>query len=214
MSSRIVHPSALMLATVVMLGSTIWAQSAEVTALDSRIVPATHTLTITLKGKLGPVLSGPDPLSLNGQAGTITVMASESLKPIKHTSNSATYTLPAGAITVQAGSNKFTTSSPSRMIVHLMSTADTLTLIVAGPNGLTATATTFLKKGSWTDAILKHPTVFKPSPQKLTAAKTAGGSGCKVKYTIFGSATVLGFSGTGSNSATVDAVLPDDDLDQ
>jgi hypothetical protein len=214
MLSRIVHPSALMLATLIVLGSTIWAQSAEVTTLDSRIVPATHTLTITLKGKLGPVLSGSDPLGLNGQAGTITVMASESLPPTKHTSNSVTYTLPAGAITVQAGSNKFTTSSPSRMIIHLMSAADTLTLIVAGPNGLMATDTTFLKAGSWTNSILKHPTVFKPSPQKLTAAKSAGGSGCKVKYTIFGSATVLGFSGKGSNSSTMDAVLPDDDLDQ
>jgi hypothetical protein len=210
MLPRMVPTSALMLATIVGLGSMIWAQSAEIATLDSKIVPATHTLTITLKGKLGPVLSGPDPLGLNGQAGSITVMASRSLSPTKHTSDSATYTLPAGAITVQAGGNKFSTNSPSRMIIRLMSTADTLTLIVAGPNGLMATDTTFLKTGSWTNSILKHPTVFKPSPQRLTAAKSAGGSGCKVKYTAFGSSTVLGFSGTGSNSSTVDAVLPDD----
>lgn len=211
MLSKKVYASALILVSIVVLGCTGWAQSFDVAA---RVVPATKTLTITLKGTLGPILSGSDPLGLNGQSGTVTVMASESLSPTKHTSTSATYKLPAGAITVVAGSNKFTTTSPSKMIVNLMSTADTLTLIVAGPSGLMVTDTTFLKTGSWTTAVLKHPTVFKPSPQKLTSAKTATGPGCKVKYTIFGSTTVLGFHGTGSNSATVDPVLPDEDLDQ
>jgi hypothetical protein len=211
MLSKKVRTFALILAAILMLGCAVWAQSFEVA---TGVVPATHTLTITLKGALGPILSGSDPLGLNGQSGTVTVMASESLSPIKHTSTSATYKLPAGAITVVAGSNKFTTTSPSKMIVSLLSTADTLTLIVAGPSGLMVTDTTFLKTGSWTTAVLKHPTVFKPSPQKLTSAKTATGPGCKVKYTIFGSTTVLGFHGTGSNSATVDPVLPDEDLDQ
>jgi hypothetical protein len=211
MLSKKVYTSALILVSVVALGCTCWAQSLDVAG---GVVPATHTLTITLKGTLGPILSGSDPLMLNGQSGTVTVMASESLSPIAHTSTSATYKLPAGAITVVAGSNKFTTTSPSKMIVKLTSTADTLTLIVAGPSGLMVTETTFLKTGSWTTAVLKHPTVFKPSPQKLTSAKTAMGPGCKIKYTIFGSTTVLGFHGTGSNSATVDPVLPDEDLDQ
>jgi len=196
------------------LGSTVWAQSIEVGALNPGVAPSTHTLTITLKGTLAPILSGSDPLGLNGQSGKVTIMASESLSPTKHTATSATYTLPAGAITVTAGSNHFTTNSPSKMIISLQSTADRLTLVVAGPSGLLVTDTTSLKAGSWTNAVLKHPTVFKPSPQKLTAAKTAGGPGCKVKYTIFGSTTVLGFHGTGSNSATADPVLPDDDLDQ
>jgi hypothetical protein len=90
-------------------------------------------------------------------------------------------------------------------------------LIIAGQvNGvsLMVTDTNFLKAGSWTTAVLKHPGVFSPSPQKLTAAKTAGGPGCKVKYTVFGNTSVLGFSGTALNSATVDPVLPEDDLDQ
>jgi hypothetical protein len=211
MLSKKVYTSALILVSVVVLGCTGWAQSLEVA---TGVVPATKTLTITLNGTLGPILSGSDPLGLNGQSGTVTVMASESLSPTKHTSTSATYTLPAGAITVVAGSNKFTTTSPSKMIVKLTSRADTLTLIVAGPSGLMVTDTTFLKTRSWTTAVLKHPTVFKPSPQTLTSAKTASGPGCKVKYTIFGGTTVLGFNGTGSNSATVDPVLPDEDLDQ
>jgi hypothetical protein len=211
MLSKKVYTSALILVSVVVLGCTGWAQSVDVAA---GVVPATKTLNIILKGTLGPILSGSDPLGLNGQSGTVTVMASESLSPKTHTSTSATYKLPAGAITVMAGSYKFTTTSPSKMIVKLTSTADTLTLIVAGPSGLMVTETTFLKTGSWTTAVLKHPTVFKPSPQKLTSAKTATGPGCKIKYTIFGSTTVLGFHGTGSNSATVDPVLPDEDLDQ
>ncbi|HXM22522.1 MAG TPA: hypothetical protein VN948_14800 [Terriglobales bacterium] len=214
MRSRIVHTSALTLATLLVFASTIWAQSIEVATLNSSVAPATHTLTITLNGTLGPILSGSDPLGLNGQSGKITVMASESLSPTKHTATSATYTLPAGAITVTAGSQHFTTKSPSKMIISLLSTADTLTLVVAGPSGLMATDTTFLKPGSWTNAVLKHPTVFKPSPQKLTSAKSASGPGCKVKYTILSSTTVLGFHGTGSNSATADPELPDDDPDQ
>jgi hypothetical protein len=213
MTSKMARIFALMLATLLVPGSTIWAQSVEVSALNPGVPPATHTLTITLKGTLGPVLSGTDPLGLNGLSGTVKVMASESLTPTKHTSTSATYKLPAGAISVTAGSNHFMTTSPSQMIINLQSRADTLTLVVAGPNGLMVTDTTVLKKGSWTTAVLKHPTVFKPSPQKLTSATTANGPGCKIKYTIFGTTSVVGFHGSGSSSATLDPVLPDD-LDQ
>jgi hypothetical protein len=206
-----VRTLALVLAAVVVLGCAVSAQSVHITAAS----PTTHTLTIFIKGTLGPILSGTDPLGLDGQSGTVTVMASESLSPTKHTSTSATYTLPPGAIKVTAGTNKFTTKSPSKMMINLTSTADILTLIVTDTkNGLMVTDTTFLKPGSWTTAVLKHPGVFKPSPQKLTSAKTAGGPGCKVKYTIFGSTTVLGFHGAGSSTSTADPVLPDEDLDQ
>ena len=209
MLSKILRTSALILVAMVVTGSAIWAQSVDIATVN----PATHTLTITIKGTLGPVLSGTDPLGLDGKKGTVTVMASESLSPTKHTATSATYTLPAGAITVTAGTYHFTTTSPSKMIINLMSTADTLTLIAAGPSGLMVTDTTFLKTGSWTTAVLKHPGVFKPSPQTLKSATTANGPGCKVKYTIFGSTTVLGFNGTGASSSTVDPVLPEEDLD-
>jgi hypothetical protein len=212
MLSKMFRTSALIIAFLVP-GCTVWAQSIAVGAVN----PATHTLTITVKGTIGPILSGSDPLGLDGQSGTVKILASESLTPTKHTATSATYTLPPGAISVTAGSNKFSTKSPSKMVINLTSTADTLTLIVAGQvNGvsLMVTDTNFLKAGSWTTAVLKHPGVFSPSPQKLTAAKTAGGPGCKIKYTVFGNTSVLGFSGTALNSATVDPVLPEDDLDQ
>jgi hypothetical protein len=81
MLSRMVHTSALTLATLLVLGSTIWAQSIEVGALNPGVAPSTHTLTITGKGMLGPILSGTDPLGLNGLGGKVTVMASELLSP-------------------------------------------------------------------------------------------------------------------------------------
>ena len=213
MPLKTIRKPAVLLVAVLVLGCTTWAQSIDIAAVSSRRAPAT-TLTITLKGTLGPVLSGSDPLGLNGQSGKVVIMASESLSPKKHTATSATYILPAGAITVTAGSNQFTTNSPSKMIINLASAADTLTIIAAGPSGLMVTDTTSLKTGSWTTAVLKHPTVFTPSPQKVKSAKTAGGRGCKVKYTIFGTTTVLGFKGSASSSAAADPILPDDDLDQ
>jgi hypothetical protein len=208
MLCKIVRTSALVLAGVFVLSCAIWAQSADAA---TAVVPTTHTLTITIKGTLGPILSGSDPLGLNGKSGKITVIASESLSPTKHTATSATYTLPPGAIKVTAGSEKFSTTSSSKMVISLLSTADTLTLIFAGPDGVMVTDTTYLKADSWTTAVLKHPGVFTPSPQKLTSAKTAGGPGCQLKYVIDGSTTVLGFHGTGSSSATADPVLPDED---
>jgi hypothetical protein len=76
------------------------------------------------------------------------------------------------------------------------------------------TNTTFLDPDSWTTAVLKNPGVFKPSSQKVTSATSAGGTGCQVEYTIDGTTTVLGFSGTASSSATVDPALPEVDLSQ
>jgi len=207
---KVVRKFAPVLVAVLVLGCAVWAQSVEISAVS----PATHTLTITIKGTIEPILSGSDPLGLDGKSGVVTLMASESLSPTSHTTTSATYKLPAGAITVTAGGKKFTTKSPSKMIIKLTSTADTLTLILTGPESAVVTDTTYLKANSWTTAVLKHPGVFSPSPQKLTSATTASGPGCKVKYTIFGSTTVLGFHGTGSSSATVDPVLPDEDLDE
>jgi len=201
--SKILCKSLLLLVAVLALACATWAQS-----VDAVVDPASKTLTITLKGLLGPILSGSDPLGLNGLHGTVTIMASESLSPKKHTATSATYVLPAGAITVKAGTNEFTTTSPSKFIINLTSNADIFKVIAAGPSGLVATATTFIKAGSWTTDVLKHPTVFTPSPQKLTSAKKAGGPGCQVKYTIFSSTTVLGFKGTGSSKDAIDPILP------
>jgi len=164
---------------------------------------AAKTLTIKINAKLGPILSGSDPGNLNGKQGSVTVKASESLSPTKHTSNSATYTLPPGAIVITAGSHHFKTTTKSTMTVTLTSSADILTLSASGSIegfNVQVTDTSYLKTGSWTSAVLKHPTTFSPTPQNLTPAKTANGPGSKLKYTIAGSTTVLGVTGTASNS--------------
>jgi len=179
-------------AALVLAAPGLWGQSDAIV----RRAPAGKTLTMTIMGTLGPILSGSDPLGLNGQNGTMTLQASESLSPTKHTSNSATYTLPAGAITVKVGSYEFKTTTKSTIIVKLTKSADVLSLNASGPDGLKLTAIADLQPNSWTNSVLKHPTTFSPSPQDLSAAKTANGPGSKLKYTIEGSTTVLGLSGT------------------
>jgi hypothetical protein len=203
----------VVLVLVLVLGGMSLAQSADVAASPDA-VQTTTTLTITTKGTIGPLLSGPDPLGLNGTAGSIKLVASESLSPTKHTSTSATYSLPAGAIVAKGGKGSLSTKTPSTMTVSLTKTADVLTLIFAGPKGLMVTDTGFLEPDSWTIAVLKHPGVFKPSPQDLKSATKAGGTGCQVKYTIDGSTTVLGFTGTITSSAAADPALPEPDLSE
>lgn len=208
MHPRMIRRLALCTA-VLLLVPGLWAQS-----IASHRAPSGRTLTITIMGTLGPVLSGSDPLGANGQGGTLTVQASESLSPTKHTSNSATYTLPAGAMTITVGSNKFKTKSKSTMVVKLTNSADILTLIAKGSiDGVDfqITGTAYLQPHSWTNSVLKHPTTFSPSPQNLTAAKKFNGPGSKVSYKIFGSTTVLGLSGTASNSDSADWLLYDED---
>jgi hypothetical protein len=197
MLSRITRVSALVLFTVLVVG------------LSSPA--AAKTLTIKINAKLGPVLSGSDPGNLNGKQGSVTVKASESLSPTKHSSNSATYTLPPGAIVITAGSDHFKTTTKSTMTVTLTSSADILTLNASGSiEGLNVqvTDTSYLKTGSWTSAVLKHPTTFSPSPQNLTPAKTANGPGSKLKYVVEGSTTVLGVTGTASSSDPAKFFLP------
>ncbi len=210
MFSRMTRVSALLLTTVLVLVAGLSAQPVGVHARPAK------TLTITINGTLGPVLSGSDPLGANGQGGTLTVMASESLSPKKHTPNSATYILPPGAMTITVGSNQFKTKTNSTMMVKLTNSADILTLIASGSIdgiNLQVTGTAYLKAGSWKKSVLKHPTKFSPSPQNLTSAQKSNGPGSKVKYTVFGSSTVLGLSGTASDSDAADAFFFGDDIE-
>jgi hypothetical protein len=215
MLSSLGRVSALTLFAIFALGCGTWAQSSDNNDNEDTIVHSTtRTLEITIKFTLGPLLSGADPGGADGKSGKVTILASESLSPTNHASNSATYTLPAGAIKVNVEGRTFTTTSPSKMTIKLGSMADTLTLIfTANVHGaVTLTSTTFLESGSWTAAVLKHPEVFKPSPQKLTAAESATEPGSKLQY-LYDGKTVLGLSGSASNADTEDPVLPDD-LDQ
>jgi len=61
-------------------------------------------------------------------------------------------------------------------------------------------ATIALAKGSFTTAVLKHPTAFKPTSQTLKAATKAGGPGSQVKYTVpLLGTTVLGIAGNATS---------------
>jgi len=162
------------------------------------------SITYNITGTLGPILSGSDPLRANGKTGTITIVVGEALKPKKHTATSATYTLPAGAITVNIGGTTYGTTGTSTLVYSIPAAGPdtmvvTATVIVDDIFTGTVVGTASLAKGSFTSAILKHPQAFKPSPQTLTAATTATGAGSKVKYTALGSSTVLGLSGSASD---------------
>jgi len=161
--------------------------------------PAATNLTITLTGTLGPLLRGSDPLSANGQTGTIVITASESLKPTKTTPTSATYTLPSGSVLINVAGIAFPSTQPSTMIVELTSTADILKVTAAGPLSAVVTAKAYLAPGSWPKSALQHPTAFSPSPQNLTPAAAANGSGSVIKYVFLNSKTELGITGTASN---------------
>jgi hypothetical protein len=206
-----IESAAWVIVAVLVLGCLSLAQSND--AADVGLLATTKTLTITIKGTIGPILSGSDPLGLDGKEGSLKLVASESLSPTKHTSTSATYTLPAGAITASGGNKTLSTKTPSKMSISLTKSADILTVIFAGKHA-TFTDTTFLKPDSWMTAVLKHPGVFTPSPQDVTSAMRADGPGCQVLYTVDGTTTVLGFSGAASNRDPTDPVLPDFDLNQ
>jgi len=163
--------------------------------------PAATTLTVTITGTLGPVLSGSDPLGANGQSGMLTITANEGLSPTNVTKASAQYDLPPAAISVALGSFHYVSTTRSRMMVKLTKTADILTVVAGGPLASTVVGTFYLAPGSWNKSVLTHPATFQPSPQTLTAASAAGGAGSQIKYTVTGSSSVLGLTGSASSSA-------------
>jgi hypothetical protein len=140
------------------------------------------------------------------------------LSPTKTTATSATYSLPPGAITVTLGTTTYTTSSASSMRINLPAKGpDVLTLTAnIKDHGFTASVvgTVDLKHGSFPASALDHPAPFHPTPQTLTAATSTTGTGSKIQYTFLGATTVLGLSGTASDSAAQDPLLPEDESEQ
>src|SRR5579862_3096275 len=140
------------------------------------------TLTYTISGTLGPVLSGSDPLGANGESGTITILINQGAKPKSTTATTATYGVPAGAVSADIGGTTYTSTSPSSMKFSVPASGpDTITVTSSFTvDGLPATIVGIasLASGSFVRAnILKHPTVFKPTPQNLTPATSANGPG-------------------------------------
>jgi len=153
-----------------------------------------QNLTITLNGTLGPIQSGSDPLGANGATATATFTVSTTANPISSTATSATYRLPAGAVTATLSNGiSFTSTAAWKMKVTLAATHDRLVCSGPGPLGTTVSATSYMRHNSWTNGVLTHPTAFTPTPQNLRPPRST------LKYTLAGSSTVLGFTGTISN---------------
>jgi hypothetical protein len=149
-----------------------------------------QTITYTLKGTLGPIESGPDPLGANGAKLTSTATISTSATPTSSTAASVTYSLPVGSVSASLSTGiAFTNTAPWTLKITLATSHDTLVLSGPGPLGTTVTATSHMKANSFTSAVLKHPTSFSPSPQRLTPPKSS------LKYSLGGTTTVLGFTG-------------------
>jgi hypothetical protein len=169
-------------------------------ARDARLLPA-QALTIVVDGTLGPVISGSDPAGLDGDSATVTITASEKLKPYKTTGKSASYHIPAGDITVDVNGTDYMSTSQSSMTVKLGSKADLLTfkasLEIDGFR-VSVSDVSSLQTGSWSKSVLQHPAPFSPSPQDLTEPSS------NFTYTVFGETTVLGVTGTASNSDAPD----------
>jgi FlaG/FlaF family flagellin (archaellin) len=165
-------------------------------AKNSHYAPA-RTFTVTLDGTLGPVLSGSDPAGLNGQSATVTVTVKESLNPYKTKANSASYHIPAGDITLTVNGSNYTSTSRSSMTVMLGKKSDRLSLkasvTVFGLQVKVQDASA-LQSGSWGSEVLQHPALFSPSPQDLTEPSST------FTYAVSGETTVLGVTGTASNS--------------
>jgi len=168
------------------------------------------TLKYDFNGTIGAVLSGSDPLGASGGTGVLTMVASESLSPTSTTSDTATYTLPAGAITVTVGGTTLTTKSASTLKIAIPPTGGDSVVLTASITELgiklTVTGSAYLRKGSFTSAALLHPTTFSPAKQTLTAATGTTGAGSRITYTALGSTTVLGFSGIATCGASATEV--------
>jgi len=168
--------------------------------LPARAADITMTISATLDS---PALSGSDPLGAAGGTGTITITIRKTLKPTAHTARSATYRLAAGTVTATVDGDTVTNPSPFTMKISFPA-AGPDTLVLSGKvseDGVTVpiSATASLAKGSFTKAVLKHPQAFTPSTQNLTAPTTYPGPGSTLSYTLFGSKTVLGVTGTATD---------------
>lgn len=165
---------------------------------------AAATITYTIQGTLGPVLSGTDPLKANGKSGKVTAVIGTLATPISRTSTSATYALATGAVTVVIGGSTYKNQAGSTLKYTFPATGpDTMVFtatIKVNTFPATVKGTVYLAPKSFPSTVATHPAKFTPSPQKLTAAKVAGGVGSQVKYSssLIGT-TVLGLTGTASN---------------
>ena len=172
------------------------------------------TLQVNVTGTVGAILAGSDPLLVSGQPGMVKIVMGESISPFKTTSTSATYSLPAGAVSLILGTTTFTTTSASSMKITLPTTGPdvvVLTAVVQDFATVTVVGVIDLKHASFPQSVLLHPAPFTPSPQVLTPATSTTSAGSKIEYTLQGfPTTILAFSGEIGNKQSQDPLLPAD----
>jgi hypothetical protein len=191
MAYRTIGTSALLVIGILAIPGVAAAQS-------RNAAPASKgTVTIVLDGTLGPVISGSDPAGLDGDSATITLTVSESLKPYKLTSTSASYHISTKDIVLNVNGNQYSPSSRYTLVVNLGKSADTLTLSGKAKIDfvpVTVSDVTSLAAGSFSKTVRKHLTTFSPSPQNLSEPSST------FTYTALSQTTVLGVTGTAASS--------------
>jgi hypothetical protein len=158
-----------------------------------------YTLSGTLVANLN---GGPDCLGGLNSTAVATATANSAQAPVATTGNSATYRLPAGAVTATVGTITFTSTAPWSMKYILTKSNQYLLFAGPGPLGSTVQALSTLVAGSFPKTVLGtsgHPRPLNPadSPENLTSPSSY------LTYSVppLGcSATKLGFDGTISSN--------------
>jgi len=160
------------------------------------ILAQAQNYTYSLTGTLGPNLNnGPDCLKGNGTTATAAVTVSSTASPVKSTSASAIYALPAGSVTASLNIGSFTNTSTWYMVVDVTSTYDVLAFAGAGPVGSKVTAVTVLPPGTFTSGAVGST----GHPQNITKSIPLKSPSSWLEYSISAincAATKLGFTGT------------------
>jgi hypothetical protein len=166
------------------------------------ISPAQSTVSYYLSGTLTKPLSGDDCLKLANMMISGSVSISSMAVPMKTTSTSATYVLPAGSVMATVGPYTFTNTANWLLTYTLTSTSDKLTLSGPGPSGITSLkVNAHLPTGSFPSSVLGmggHPAPLVKSPITLKSPKSY------LLYTttlctVESSSTKMGVNGSISN---------------
>src|SRR5579871_1936989 len=97
----------------------LFASALALAPLSVKAAAPDSMITFTIQGTLGPVISGSDPLGISGSTAVLTATLHSSATPTGSTSDSATYTLPAGSVTLQLGALNLTSSGPFSLKITL-----------------------------------------------------------------------------------------------
>ena len=187
-----------------------------VTAAMFYFVPisrAASTLDFSGSGTLSPLLSGSDPLGLNGQPFSFAGFIDESATPTTCPTGipiaaTVCYTVPANQFTGKIGQQPLITiTTPSTLALVIPASGPETLEVQFNVLSYVVTAVLELAPGSFAPGEMKHPGPFNPSTQTVAAATSVPPpvNGSSVQYCetscSTGSVTWLGLAGTVSSVA-------------